>query len=227
MTVGEAIEVRRSIRNHGEPPISLPELGEFLYHVDRIRTTSDFHLPGPDGKPLATVELSSRPYPSGGAIHELELYLSVHRCLGLEPGLYHYNPFDHSLDRVSGASERVTRLLEAASRSAAIEHTPQVLITLASRFQRMAWKYSAIAYSATLKNVGALYQTMYLVATGMGLAPCALGNGDSDLFAAAAGTSYYEETSIGEFMLGSRPDAADRPAWMAAITARPNLLRNE
>jgi SagB-type dehydrogenase family enzyme len=227
MTVGEAIEARCSIRNHGETPISLCQLGEFLYRVDRIRTTTDFHIPGPDGRPLASVELCSRPYPSGGALHELELYLSVHRCLDLEPGLYHYNPFEHSLDRLSGENERVTQLLQGASRATASQHIPQVLITFASRFQRMAWKYSAMAYSATLKNVGALYQTMYLVATAMGLAPCALGNGDSDLFAAAAGTSYYEETSVGEFMLGSRPEVIDRPAWMAAATVRPNLLQHE
>jgi hypothetical protein len=38
----------------------------------------------------------------------------------------------------------------------------------------------------------------------MNLAPCALGNGNSDLFAAAAGTDYYAETSVGEFILGSK-----------------------
>lgn len=61
-----------------------------------------------------------------------------------------------------------------------------------------------MAYATTLKNVGVLYQTMYLVATAMGLAPCALGGGDSDRFAAAVGSDYYTETSVGEFLLGSR-----------------------
>ena len=59
-----------------------------------------------------------------------------------------------------------------------------------------------MAYSVILKNVGALYQTMYLVATAMGLAPCGLGGGHSDLFAAAAGLDYLAETSVGEFILG-------------------------
>jgi hypothetical protein len=45
---------------------------------------------------------------------------------------------------------------------------------------------------------------MYLAATAMGLAPCALGAGDSDLFARATGIDYYAETSVGEFLLGSR-----------------------
>jgi hypothetical protein len=46
---------------------------------------------------------------------------------------------------------------------------------------------------------------MYLVATAMRLAACALGGGDSDLFARASGLDYYEEGAVGEFILGSRP----------------------
>jgi oxazoline/thiazoline dehydrogenase len=79
-----------------------------------------------------------------------------------------------------------------------------VLITMAARFQRLSWKYESISYSLMLKNVGALFQTMYLVATAMDLAPCALGGGDSDLFARAAGLDYYAETSVGEFLIGSK-----------------------
>ena len=33
----------------------------------------------------------------------------------------------------------------------------------------------------------------------------AVGCGDADLFARAAKLNYYEETSVGEFLLGSRP----------------------
>jgi hypothetical protein len=47
---------------------------------------------------------------------------------------------------------------------------------------------------------------MYLVATAMGLAPCGVGGGDSDSFAWAAGTDYFAETSVGEFLLGSLPE---------------------
>ena len=35
-----------------------------------------------------------------------------------------------------------------------------------------------------------------------------IGGGNSDLFAKAAGTDYYAETSVGEFLLGSRPQDA-------------------
>jgi hypothetical protein len=49
---------------------------------------------------------------------------------------------------------------------------------------------------------------MYLVATAMDLAPCGVGCGDADLFARAVGTNYYDETSVGEFLLGSKRGAA-------------------
>ena len=83
-----------------------------------------------------------------------------------------------------------------------MERVP-VLSILAARFQRLAWKYASIAYALILKHVGVVYQTMYLTGTAMDLAPCALGAGDADLFARAAGTDYYEESSVGEFLLGS------------------------
>ena len=63
-----------------------------------------------------------------------------------------------------------------------------------------------MAYATILKDTGVLMQTMYLVAEAMGLAACAVGGGHSDIFARTAGTNYYEETTVGEFILGRRSD---------------------
>jgi SagB-type dehydrogenase family enzyme len=99
----------------------------------------------------------------------------------------------------------VERLLASAARTARSDK-PQVLVVLAARFGRMARRYESLAYAMILKDVGVVFQTMYLVATAMGLAGCALGGGDSDVFARAAGVEYLEEGSVGEFMLGSAPE---------------------
>jgi SagB-type dehydrogenase family enzyme len=139
-------------------------------------------------------------------LHELDLYVVVQACAGLDAGLYRYDPERHRLGRLLARLEDVGALARDAAGAAmmAPEHV-QVLVVVSARFARLAWKYSGIAYSLILKDVGVLYQTMYLVATAMGLAPCALGAGDSDLFARAIGSDYYAETSVGEFLLGSRP----------------------
>jgi SagB-type dehydrogenase family enzyme len=188
----EVLERRASIREQGDSPISVQQLGEFLYRTARIKRLSE------EGG------VSFRPYPAGGALHELELYPLVDRCEGLAPGLYHYNPLAHELYKVASQNPYVQTLLRLASFTSTLDKLPQILLIVAARFQRMQHKYQSLTYSVILKNVGALYQTMYLVGTAMGLAPCALGGGHADLFAQAAGLNYLEETSVGEFILGTR-----------------------
>lgn len=199
----QVLEARRSIRAYGDPPLTVEQLGEFLYRSARVRSIVQTELGA----------LSSRPYPSGGAMYELELYLAVDRCVGLDRGLYHYQPQAHQLHKLAAKENDVETLLQDAARSMIQPVRPQVLVIMAARFQRVAWKYETLAYAMILKNVGVLQQTMNLMATAMGLAACALGNGDSDLFARAAGTDYYAETSVGELALGSVPDSV--PDWAA------------
>ena len=185
---------RASIRDHGQVSVTIRELGEFLYHSCRVVEI----VPGPQG------QFTSRPYPNGGASYELEIYLVVDRCLGLAPGVYYYDAAEHGLAQVGPANDDTEALLDQAYISSGQTCRPQVLLAVASRFQRVAWKYAGISYATTLKNVGALYATMYLVATAMGLAACALGVGDSERFSRLAGTDRYTESTVGEFMLGSR-----------------------
>jgi SagB-type dehydrogenase family enzyme len=191
------LEARRSRRLHDVTPMTTRQLGEFLYRACHVRAMV------PAGA-QEVYEATRRVYPSGGATYPLEVYVAAYRCQGLSPGLYHYRPDDHALTRLgapAGSVERLGRTAAYAARSP----IPQVLLILSARVQRVAWKYSSLAYATILKEVGALYQTMYLVATAMGLAGCALGGGDSDAFAAAAGVDYYTEPSVGEFMLGAVP----------------------
>ena len=177
-------------------------MGEFLYRVARVKDGREVDLATTSGP--VRMEFVSLPYPSGGALYELEFYVAVQACDGLEPGLYHYDGVHHRLARRCGRTKDVAHLLTDAAASAGIPaERVQVLFVLAARFPRLAWKYSSIAYALILKHVGVVYQTMYLTATAMNLAPCALGGGDADLFARAVGTDYYEETSVGEFLLGS------------------------
>ena len=187
------IQKRKSIRKHGTKPMNLEQLGEFLYRSSRVK---EIHH-------LGDQELTSRPYPGGGARYELELYPVIHQCEGIAAGMYHYDPQEHLLSEIAPWNYGVEALLKDAARSSGGEEYPQVLIMVSARFQRISWKYQSMAYAVILKNVGVLYQTMYLTATAMDLAPCALGGGDSDLFCRVTGADYLEETSVGEFMLGS------------------------
>ena len=50
------------------------------------------------------MELAWRPYPTGGASYELELYLTVDRATDLQPGMYYYAPKQHQLIRICEAN---------------------------------------------------------------------------------------------------------------------------
>jgi SagB-type dehydrogenase family enzyme len=196
-------DARRSIREYDTKPITLQQLGEFLYRVGRVIGSDELEIQTPAG--AVRMEFARRPYPAGGAMYELELYLAISACENLAAGLYHYHARNHLLERISGLTADVETLLSRANQSTGRpEERLQVLIIVAARFQRMSWKYASMAYAAILKHVGVLFQTMYLVAAAMDLAPCAIGSGDADLFARAARTDYYDETSVGEFLLGSK-----------------------
>ncbi len=189
------LENRCSMRDFDGMPLSLPELSEFLYRTARIRSTTT----------LGEAQYVTRPFPSAGGLHELEFYLIVNHCSGIPPACYRYDGLAHELEHVSDPTPESNRLLQDAAWSAAMKTQPQILIILAARFSRVNTKYESIAYSLVLKDVGVVYQTMYLVATAMGLASCALGGGSSAGFCRIAGTGYWEESSVGEFILGKRP----------------------
>ena len=80
--------------------------------------------------------------------------------------------------------------------------TPQIVITIAARFGRVSWKYSSLAYALILKDAGVLIQTLYLMATDMGLGGCAIGSSNIDLFARMTGIEFHVEGPVGQFALG-------------------------
>ena len=185
---------RRSERSYREEPLGLGELSEFLFRTARI--TQVFEGGGQ--------ELLSRPFPSGGSIYEIELYLAVGACRDLAPGVYYYRGLEHALEPLPSTADGARRLLADSAQAMGSEGPPQILVVLACRLPRFAWKYQSMAYRLILMNAGVVIQTMYLVATDMGIAGCANGSGNSRLFAQITGLDPLDETSIGEFALGSR-----------------------
>jgi SagB-type dehydrogenase family enzyme len=192
---GEVVRRRTSTRIHDDQrPITSTQLGELLGRVGVVRSTvHDGHQ-----------EISFRQVPSGGALHELEIYPLVHNCEGLSPGLYHYDAGAHGLELIRPADPETRLLLEYTQRTSTMENPPQVSLFLAARFGRAMWKYESMAYALILKHVGVMYEALYLTTTAMGLAGCALGGGNSQAFAAASGLPMFVEGGVGEFTVGSR-----------------------
>ena len=188
-------------------PITLAELARFLDSTARVQ--SELKMPLDHGGGSPELSYTVRPYPSGGASYELELYLAVDKCDGLQRGFYHYDAGAHALVPIETRSNQLDALLKGAEFAMGVSAAPQILITIAARFGRVSWKYSSIAYALILKDVGVLMQTFYVMAADMGLGGCAIGTTNIELFAKMTGLQFHVEGPVGQFALGrgTKPEA--------------------
>jgi SagB-type dehydrogenase family enzyme len=197
----QLLHERHSTRDFDDAqPITLAELSRFLDGTARVQSNwsskPDFDDGGPD------IEYTTRLYPSGGSSYELELYLAVANCEGLARGFYHYDAGAHALLPIDIRTHDLDAMLAAAEFAMGASAEPQILFTIAARFGRVSWKYASIAYSLILKDAGVLIQTLYLMATDMGLGGCAIGTNNIDLFAKMTGIEFHVEGPVGQFALG-------------------------
>ena len=203
--LAKALHERHSTRVFDDRrPITLAEKARKLGDAARVLSTWSEAVDLGDARP--SVDHTMRPYPSAGASYELELYLAVDRCEGLARGFYHYDAGGHALVPIGTGAHELQALLAGAALAMGVSAAPQILITIAARFGRVSWKYSSLAYALILKDVGVLTQTLYLMATGMGLGGCAIGTTDIDLFAKMTGIDFHVEGPVGQFALGRGMD---------------------
>ncbi len=202
---------RKTIRTYDSHPVTIKSLGNLLWYSTHTRdkVLCDPALP-------RSYEGLIRPVASAGGLHSIELYLCIKQCQGISPGFYHYDSFDHCLGKISDLNKPCQNMLEmavnttcrapqAASISPSQGQQPDVLIVLATRYERNASLHSetGLAYALILKDAGSIYQQLYLVATALELAPCGLSFGSSELFEQISGISNKVECSVGEFMIGN------------------------
>ena len=195
------LDARHSIRDFDEDhPVTLGELATLLQTAARVR--AKWTAPSDMGEEGPEVSYASRPYPSGGAAYPLELYLAVNKSEGLARGFYHYDAERHTLTPIEVRPQDLEAQLSDAEFAIGASGTPPILIVIAARFGRVSWKYSSVAYSLILKDVGVLMQTLYLTATDMGLGGCAIGTNNIDRFARMTGLEFSIEGPVGQFAFG-------------------------
>lgn len=121
-------------------PWTLPHLGLFL---ELSLGLSRWKTAGPDRWAL-------RNNPSSGNLHPTEGYLLIWRALGpqLSPGLYHYAPHEHALERRATFPARVAQALHDA------HPCTWGAVGLSSIVWREEWKYGSRAFRYCQHDVG-------------------------------------------------------------------------
>lgn len=175
--------------------LAVAQLGELLFRVVGER---------PGTQEPERRSSRDRPGAMVGGAHEFELYVTVTRCPGLAPGIYHYDPGEHALTQLNTTATDLAELLDN-TRAAGLEHRPLALITITLRIAPLSLAYEGIAYSTALRHVGLLQQALRAAAAEMGLASWVLAVGDVEVSDRAFGLDWPAEVSVGEFALGTGP----------------------
>lgn len=156
LSVAAAIGQRRSLRDYAGRPLTTGELSWLLGAASGITGSGGL-----------------RAAPSAGAQFPIETYVAVARVDGLAPGIYHYVPADHALERVRDGTFGGDLMISGHGQEF-LDQAP-VVVVLSAVFQRLRWRYRERAYRYTLIETGHIGQNVYLAAEAAGLGACAVG----------------------------------------------------
>lgn len=126
ISLEEAIYNRTSVREFSEEALSKHSVSQLLWAAG--------------GKVVDGVSGASRAYPSAGGLYPLEIYIVVEDVDSINPGVYHYNWDQHSLERLKEG--QVMDSLKATTYSRAFQsgYTPACVV-ITALYSRTTQKY--------------------------------------------------------------------------------------
>lgn len=185
LTVEETIQRRRSLREYTGQPLSLEQLSLLLHSAHGITEPS---------YPL-------RASPSAGAQYPLEVYPVVNNVTGLDRGVYHYQPRDHSLRLLERGDFRSSLLIYTVGQDMVLDAS--VVLVITAVFQLTRWRYKDRAYRYVLLDAGHLGENLYLAATSLNLGPCGIGAFLDDEVNRMVGVDGSEEAAVYLMAIGT------------------------
>lgn len=150
LSLNSALSKRRSYRDFLPDGLNLADLSQLLWSAQGITHPQGF-----------------RTAPSAGALYPLEVYLLVANVEGLEPGVYHYDPGEHTL-RLTLKGDKRSKLSLAAYQQNCVRNAPAVIIINAI-FSRTQRKYRKRGIRYVHIEAGNAAQNIYLQAASLKL----------------------------------------------------------
>jgi len=161
VSLEEALELRRSVREFRRRSLALEDLSQLLWAAQGITARGGF-----------------RTAPSAGALYPLELYVAAGDAEGVSAGVYHYQPETHELVHVAKGDLRKS-LASAALGQEWVRRAPAVLV-ITSVYQRSTRKYGRRGHRYAHMEVGHVAQNVYLQAAARGLGTVFVGAFDDE-----------------------------------------------
>jgi SagB-type dehydrogenase family enzyme len=159
VSVEEALARRRSIREYADEPLTIDQVMQLLWAAQGI-TNADYGF---------------RTAPSAGGTYPLEIYLVTRPSgvVGLESGIYRYEPRNHTLIRIVGG-DFSAQLMAAALDQEWVGAAP-ISFVITTIFERTTSKYGERGVRYVWQETGHAAQNMYLQAVALGLGNVVVG----------------------------------------------------
>lgn len=141
-----------------------------------------------------------RTYPSAGRLYPVECYILVDTIVACPPGIYHYQPRDHSLEVLPSDLWSPGNLFMADPRLLA---GAAAFIVLSAVIARSWAKYGERGYRFALLEAGHIGQNLCLLATALSIGILALGGALEPNLETLLDLDGVNETIIYAFALGS------------------------
>lgn len=146
---------RKSIRKYRREPLTLNELSKILWST------------------YGLVDKRRRVVPSAGATYPVEIYIVAKNIADLEPGIYKYDEYSHSLLPIK-KGDYSKQLADACLGQAWVREAP-VNIVIAAKYERTTNWYGERGFRYIYYEAGHIGQNIYLAATELGLGTVAIG----------------------------------------------------
>lgn len=156
VSIENAIEGRRSRRQYSDDSLSLKEISQLCWAAQGITDAIT----------------KFRAAPSAGALYPIEMFV-VSGNSDLEPGIYHYHPSPHKLERVKKGDFRES-LSRAAVGQKEVKQAP-IDIVITGVYQRTAKKYGSRAERYVHLEAGHVAENIYLQCESLGLSTVSIG----------------------------------------------------
>jgi SagB-type dehydrogenase family enzyme len=157
ISIEEAIHQRRSTRTFSKEQLSLQQLSQLLWAGQGITSANGF-----------------RTAPSAGAKYPLEFYVISNQIHPLQPGIYHYLPLTHELEKLS-ADVPKDKLYEWSYQQQWVKDAPLLLI-IAGNFSKTEAKYHKYAPPYVYMEAGHAAQNIMLQSVSLNLSIVGVGS---------------------------------------------------
>lgn len=184
------VELRTSVRDYQNMPISLLELSYLLWCTQGV-------------KQVLGNKATLRTVPSAGARHALETYLLIHNVEGVKPGLYRFLALEHKLIEVN-LSENISGEIIKACLDQSFIGKSAVTFLWAAQANRMTWRYGERGYRYLHLDAGHVCQNLYLSAQVVGCGVCAIAAFDDEYMNTIIGLDGEEQFVVYVATLGKR-----------------------